>query len=122
MILFYEERHSLPALNLGPDTIRTQLPYVLTSGISGVTYLWSTGSTNASISVATWGKYKLTVTSTTTGCIAKDSVIIHWPVSVETISGSNTKVYLYPNPVNDILKIKIESVLCSLVIVFTHCC
>ncbi|MHC1705538.1 MAG: T9SS type A sorting domain-containing protein [Tenuifilaceae bacterium] len=101
--------NALPALNLGPDTIRTQLPYVLTSGISGVTYLWNTGSTNASISVATWGKYKLTVTSTTTGCTAKDSVIIHWPVSVETISGSNTKVYLYPNPVNDILKIKIES-------------
>lgn len=101
--------NALPALNLGPDTIRTLLPYVLTSGISGVTYLWSTGSTNASISVATFGKYSLTVTSTTTGCTAKDSVIIHWPVSVETISGSNTKVYLFPNPVNDILKIKIES-------------
>ncbi|NOU17460.1 MAG: T9SS type A sorting domain-containing protein [Bacteroidales bacterium] len=101
--------NSKPNLNLGSDTIRTLLPYVLTSGISGVTYLWSTGSTNPSISVSTYGKYKLTVTGITTSCTAKDSVVIHWPVGVETIPGTNAKITLFPNPVNDELNITIET-------------
>ena len=101
--------NALPALNFTSDTIRTTLPYVLNSGISGVTYLWNTGSTSASISVSAYGKYKLTVTNPSTGCTAQDSVVIYWPVSVETINGTNTKVHLYPNPVRDNLKIKIES-------------
>ncbi|NVO08918.1 MAG: T9SS type A sorting domain-containing protein [Bacteroidales bacterium] len=101
--------NSKPNLNLGSDTIRTLLPYVLTSGISGVTYLWSTGSTNPSITVSNYGKYTLTVTGITTSCTAKDSVVIHWPVGVETIPGTNAKVTIFPNPVNDELNITIET-------------
>lgn len=101
-----------PTVDLGADTIKRSDAFVLTSSASsGVTYLWNTGSTNPSISLpaSAWGKYWLKVTSIATGCTAKDSVVVHWPVKVETIPGSNAKITLFPNPVNDELTIKIET-------------
>lgn len=99
-----------PVVDLGPDTIRTTLPYNLNSNISGVTYLWNTGSTSASITITgtAFGKYWLVATNPS-GCSAKDSVVIWWPVNVEMIPGSNAKVTLYPNPVNNELTITIET-------------
>ncbi len=37
--------YNLPNLNLGADTIRHSLPYVLQAGVEAQTYLWSTGAT-----------------------------------------------------------------------------
>ncbi len=98
-----------PVFAFSSDTIKTSLPYQLLSGISGVTYSWNTGSTNASIQVSTYGKYWLTVTSPTTGCSTTDTIVIANLTAVETIPGSNAKVTYFPNPVNNELSIKIET-------------
>lgn len=100
--------YTKPNLNLGPDTLKTSLPYVLQSGIGNVSYLWNTGATSASITVSQHGKYWLTVTDANS-CFASDTIIIWWPVSAEIISGINAKIKLFPNPVKDELIVWIES-------------
>ncbi|KAB2868788.1 MAG: T9SS type A sorting domain-containing protein, partial [Bacteroidales bacterium] len=100
--------YTKPNLNLGPDTFKTSLPYVLQSGIGNVSYLWNTGATSASITVSQHGKYWLTVTDANS-CAASDTIVIWWPVSAEIISGINAKIKLFPNPVKDELNVWIES-------------
>jgi hypothetical protein len=106
--------NSNPALNLA-DTIKIAVsptaPFLLFTNLSGAeySYHWSTGSTNPSISVTAYGSYSVIVTYTATSCFSKDTVVIHSPVGVETIPGTNSKVSLFPNPVNDELKIVIET-------------
>lgn len=97
-----------PVFTFSNDTIKTTLPYQLTSNISGVTYLWNTGNPNPSIQVSSYGKYWLTVTSA--GCSTTDTIVIAPPGdAVETIPGSNAKVTYFPNPVSKELTIKIET-------------
>ena len=100
--------YTKPNLNLGPDTLKTSLPYVLQSGIGNVSYLWNTGATSASITVSQHGKYWLRVTDANS-CAASDTIVIWWPVSAEIISGINAKIKLFPNPVKDELNVWIES-------------
>ncbi|HDP75703.1 MAG TPA: T9SS type A sorting domain-containing protein, partial [Bacteroidales bacterium] len=99
----------LPNLDFGSDTIRHSLPYELTSGIEGVTYLWSTGATSPSITISNgqWGKYWLTVTDSH-GCVAYDTVVIWWPVSAETIANIPYRVSIYPNPANHELYVQVD--------------
>jgi len=105
--------NSLPVFSFSSDTIRVPGSningYVLASGINGVNYTWSTGSHNPSITLTTYGSYWLEVTNSSTGCSKRDTVVVTWPVTAETIPGSNAKVSLFPNPVNDELTIKIET-------------
>lgn len=59
----------------------------LTAGIPGV-YLWSDGSTAASVSVSQSGSYTLTVS--TSGCIQKDTVIINIQALPQVDFGTDT--------------------------------
>ncbi|HQQ30408.1 MAG TPA: T9SS type A sorting domain-containing protein [Tenuifilaceae bacterium] len=100
--------YNLPNLNLGADTIRHSLPYVLQAGVEAQTYLWSTGATGtASITVSQWGKYWLTITDSH-GCVASDTTVIWWPIGVEELPGTNDKVYIFPNPADKKLNIRID--------------
>ena len=84
------------------------MPYVLQSGIGGVTYLWNTGATAPSITVSQHGTYWLRVTNSN-GCSTADTVVVWWPLSDEIISGIDAKVNIFPNPVDNELNIWIES-------------
>ncbi|MEJ7767795.1 MAG: gliding motility-associated C-terminal domain-containing protein, partial [Chitinophagaceae bacterium] len=67
---------SVPIINLGNDTMmcRGKFPLVLGQTISGATYLWQDGSTNAFYPAAQPGVYW--VQATLNGCSARDSVTI----------------------------------------------
>ncbi|PWT99543.1 MAG: hypothetical protein C5B52_10480 [Bacteroidetes bacterium] len=60
-------------VDLGPDqTVCSGSSVTLDAGISGATYLWSTGATTQTISVNTTGSYSVTVTQG--GCTGSDAV------------------------------------------------
>ncbi|MGQ1911477.1 hypothetical protein ACT3CE_17015, partial [Marinifilum sp. RC60d5] len=64
-------------IDLGPDkTVCTGEPVVLDAGISGATYLWSTGETTQEIIVYNAGNYSVTVTNSS-GCDATDDVNVN---------------------------------------------
>jgi len=67
----------LPSLNLGPDiSICTNQSIILQAGNPSIqSYLWNTGSTNNSISVAAAGNYWVQVTGTNQ-CINRDTVLV----------------------------------------------
>ncbi|WP_372755838.1 hypothetical protein, partial [Labilibaculum sp.] len=70
---FYDELN----IDLGPDqTVCSGEPVVLDAGISGATYLWSTGETTQEIIVYADGNYSVTVTNSY-GCIASDDVNVN---------------------------------------------
>ncbi|WP_320019449.1 gliding motility-associated C-terminal domain-containing protein [Labilibaculum manganireducens] len=61
-------------IDLGPDrTVCSGNPVVLNAGISGATYLWSTGETTQEIIVYGDGNYSVTVTNAY-GCNATDDI------------------------------------------------
>ena len=64
-------------IDLGADrTVCTGNPVVLNAGISGGTYLWSTGETTQEIIVYTQGNYSVTVTDSN-GCTATDDINVN---------------------------------------------
>ena len=69
-----------------------------TATATGVTYLWSTGGTSATITVLNAGTYTVTVTSTTTGCTNTCSAIVSNSSTPPSISCSPTQpTCLAPN-------------------------
>ena len=67
--------HQAPVVNLAPVFICNGGTATLDAGIAGLTYLWNTGATTQTITVATGGTYSVTVTdgfgcSTTSSCNA----------------------------------------------------
>ncbi|MDX9848572.1 MAG: T9SS type A sorting domain-containing protein [Tenuifilaceae bacterium] len=97
--------HPNPVFSLGDD-LEVTLPYTLEAGISDVTYLWSTGSTESSIVVDEPGTYSLTVTNQF-GCSATDEIVItaSW---IEEIPGTGTVVSVFPNPANSYISVEIQ--------------
>ncbi len=87
---------ALPVFNLGPDTLGAVFPYLLNSGIVGASYLWSTNSTESSITVSETGNYWLAITSNQ-GCTATDTIYIF----------ENAWARAYPNPASTSLKVDI---------------
>ncbi len=88
----------------GPTSICQGDSVTLTAGGAG-TYLWGTGSTNASIGAnppsSTWYSVKVT---NAFGCSKTDSVFItvNACVGIKEVGGGISKnAYIYPNPAND---------------------
>ena len=73
---FTVTEHSLPVANIVASSYC--LPATLTQipNNPNYTYLWNTGQTTAFINVNTPMLYHLTVTDTTTGCVAEDSIAL----------------------------------------------
>ena len=69
--------NSSPALDLGSDTtlICAGTSETLDAGTGFSSYLWSNGSTNQTLDVATAGTYTVTGTDAN-GCQASDSMVI----------------------------------------------
>ncbi|MCB9230266.1 MAG: T9SS type A sorting domain-containing protein [Bacteroidia bacterium] len=63
-----------PTVSLGPDTVICGSK-TLNAGNPGMSYAWSTGSTNQSITVTNPGTYSVTVTSSN-GCTGTDDVVL----------------------------------------------
>jgi hypothetical protein len=89
----------LPVVNLGSDTTivaGTQL--VLNAGNAGSQYLWNTGATTQTISVAGSGIYDVKVTSSA-GCSASDTILVSVTLATEEIpTRSLAYISLSPNP------------------------
>ena len=69
--------NDLPVVNLGPDqTVCANTTVTLTAAQPGVTYKWQDGSTAPNLTVASPGKYWVTLTNSK-GCSATDTVLIH---------------------------------------------
>lgn len=98
-----------PNVNLGADTIYVDdESYTLVADVSG-TYLWSTGSTEAQITVYDSGTFWVQVTNSY-GCTASDTVYVDFDGTwTQQIPGTNTIVSVYPNPVNEKLTVQIDS-------------
>jgi len=65
----------LPVVDLGPDqTICPGSSITLDAAVPGGTYLWSTGSTNPTVSVGAVGNYSVQVTAN--GCSASDAMAL----------------------------------------------
>jgi PKD repeat protein len=65
--------HALPVVNLSPVFVCAGQTTTLNAGAGGTTYLWNSGATTQTISIATSGNYSVTVTnsfgcSTTASC------------------------------------------------------
>ncbi|MEX2595605.1 MAG: T9SS type A sorting domain-containing protein [Salibacteraceae bacterium] len=90
-------------VDLGAD-IEGAAPINISAEDSAFTqYLWSTGSTNSSINVATSGNYKVTV-SDTNGCNTNDNIRVDiWPNSIDELNKDDFAIF--PNPAADVLNI-----------------
>jgi len=103
---FETEIYPIPNMNLGPDSLEVDFPHTLTSNIGNVTYLWSNGGTGSYITVTQTGTYWLTVTNPF-GCTASDTIYLYTGTFIGTIPGSEIEVNVFPNPVDDILFVKV---------------
>lgn len=74
---------------------------------SSWTYLWSTGSSNTSISGLTAGWYSITATDTT-GCQYIDSIEISDPPLSTFYTDNHFSIRLYPNPSAGISQLELE--------------
>lgn len=87
---------------------------VVKTDISGMNYLWSTGSTVDSISVTTTGKVAVTITdnSGTANCAATDSADVVYDEVCSGIAAynSNVDVSIFPNPSNGSFTIQLNDI------------
>ncbi len=67
--------HNPAVINLSYAPFCTGDSSTLTAGVTGVSYIWSTGDTTETITVAAGGNYKVTITDSL-GCSAADSITV----------------------------------------------
>jgi uncharacterized protein YjdB len=67
--------HGTPVVDLGPDTLVTQLPVLLDAGPGFASYQWQDGSTQQTFHAEAYGWYKVTVTNEQ-GCNGSDSIYL----------------------------------------------
>lgn len=67
--------HSLPVVDLGPDTAICGDTLILDAGNAGSTYIWNDASTQQTLDANTSGDYSVVVTDAN-GCIASDTLIL----------------------------------------------
>ncbi len=102
--------YSPPTFSLGNDTtINTNQSLTLEMPIGYSDYLWSTGSTAQSIIVDNNNNWQNTITGRILEggmCISADTIIVRIG-SVGIIGIQNDNISIYPNPVDDVLYIKL---------------
>ena len=64
-----------PVVDLGPDTLVTQLPVLLDAGPGFASYQWQDGSTQQTLNADAYGWYRVTVTNEN-GCAGSDSIFL----------------------------------------------
>ncbi len=85
---------------LGNDTTLCSLPYTLNANTTAVSYLWNTGSSNATVPVTNSGKYWVHATSSN-GCVIADTinvVVSSYPIvtlGADTAFCSGSTINLY---------------------------
>ncbi len=84
--------HPLPTVDLGADTFvcSEDFPYTLSAPAASA-YLWSTGETTQSISIASAGTYEVQVTDAN-GCSASDDIFIGSTMSATPVCQSDQTV------------------------------
>jgi hypothetical protein len=97
------QNDSLLQPNLGQDTMLDK-PFKLTldPGVTGRTYVWSTGEVTETIEVKDWGEYSVAVTNAC-GTFA-DSITVSGTVGIINFGKNSWKVY--PNPSSDLIYIE----------------
>jgi hypothetical protein len=88
--------HNLPSLDLGQDTILTNVPVTLDAGTGWVSHLWNTGESTQLIQVDFTGEYHVTVLDSN-DCSASDTVYVEFITHVINIHDSGI-LHIYPNP------------------------
>lgn len=98
-----------PEISLSPDdTIYFEDQVILNPG-NWNTYLWQDGSTNQTYTVTSEGLYSVTVTDEF-DCLASDDVYCAIPTGMDNIiNGNGYRISYYPNPVNEELKIQVDT-------------
>ena len=85
---------AFPVVDLGPDTSScSSFSKILdpVNGSSGLSFLWSTGSTDTSIVVSSQGTYTVLVSNAS--CSASDTVRIEFGIGPDTVVFSGDRVY-----------------------------
>ena len=98
-----------PLLNLGEDlTLTAGETTTLVPRGEGLSYLWLTGETTATITVSTAGIYGVTVTNAA-GCTATDALTVSFAVGVESVNALGWSLQVQPNPATDKVRLQITS-------------
>jgi hypothetical protein len=95
-------------IGAGYDLINTSLPYLLDAGEGFFSYLWQDSSAGSTFNVTQYGLYWVTV-SNEFGCTTSDTVYVDSPVGIVKPAFQPGQIRIYPNPVDDILNILIET-------------
>jgi hypothetical protein len=99
--------HTLPSVNIGPDTsLGFGSTYLLDPGAGFSSYSWTGGSTSQTLTVNVTGTYCVTVTDAN-NCTATDCANVQISVGMDE-AGIENMISLYPNPVSDKLFIEIK--------------
>jgi hypothetical protein len=94
-----------PVVNLGPDQVIVQgQQLLLNASGSGLSYLWSTGATTATLTVQTMGTYSVTVTNAA-GCTGTDQINVQ-VTSDATEPDIAFKIEVFPNPAVEFLQFR----------------
>lgn len=110
--------HPNPVVNLGPDVIVcASQTVILNAGISGATYLWSTGATSQWISIDSTGygigthTFSVTVTNSN-GCSGSDAVNVTFDPCVDIAENEQeVQLEIYPNPNQGQFTVNIDGML-----------
>ena len=98
-----------PSVDLGPDTLETELPHTLDPG-SYASYEWQDGSTGNTFEVTEPGTYSVTV-SNQYGCTASDEIVIRNANAIgDNLDESiDYTVKIYPVPAEEHLMIDLRA-------------
>jgi len=104
---FTFEVYPLPDLDLGEDTLNTELPYTLDPG-NFEAYEWQDGSTSSTYEVQEPGTYSLTVFNQY-GCSDYDEIVVTDATDIDLSAHAGYSAAIYPNPAQEYLIIELEA-------------
>ncbi|MCF8371328.1 MAG: T9SS type A sorting domain-containing protein [Bacteroidales bacterium] len=95
-----------PLINFGGDTLDVSgpPPFTLNPQTTGISYLWSNGSTDSIATIYGWGMYSVTITNEY-GCTTIDSVLVLSNGAITNVE-KNEQLNIYPNPAQNKLFIE----------------